>query len=231
MLATVGCASSATATAAGTEPAADPTLTTASAAGTPAATPDPATRTAAGATPSASAATPGAQPDRSGGSCLAAGLSVSAVSGGDGSGHSALILRFTNHTAAPCSLRGYPAVALMLPGGEKIEARRTPHGYMGGDSGGTPLEIVLAPAATVSALLEWAHFPGDGEAKVNAADCSGYRATGLLVTAPGSTTPSRLPAPDSATPVCRGFEVHPIVTGLSGRGAKWASAGKTVTGH
>jgi hypothetical protein len=106
-------------------------------------------------------------------------------------------------------------VSLQLPGGV-YNAERAMTGYMGGDAAAAPARVQLAPGATASALIEWIHFPENG-ASATSADCTGYGAMTLLVTAPDQTSSTKLAAPDPASPVCWGFEVHPIVPGPAGQ--------------
>jgi hypothetical protein len=44
-------------------------------------------------------------------------------------------------------------------------------------------------------------------------DCPGYHAVRLLVTAPDQATSAVFAAPGPLTPVCWGFEAHPVVPG------------------
>ena len=77
--------------------------------------------------------------------------------------------------------------------------------------------MTLAPGQSASALIGWEHFPQNGSATVSPAECPGYGATALLVTAPDQTTPTRLTPPGTTSPVCWGFEVSPVVPGSTGR--------------
>ena len=77
--------------------------------------------------------------------------------------------------------------------------------------------MTLAPGQPASALLEWEHFPQDGSATVSPADCPGYGAARLLVTAPDQTTSIQLTPPGTTSPVCWGFDVSPVVPGSTGR--------------
>ncbi len=149
--------------------------------------------------------------------CAAADLTVTSEAAGAAAGHSSLVLLFTNSGHASCFVRGYPGVAVQLPGGRVYDAVRAMTGYMGGDAAPSPVRVQLAPGVTASALIEWLHFPQDGSASVTAADCAGHGALRLLVTAPGRTAPAMLAPPDPVSPVCWGFEVHPIVAGSAGQ--------------
>ncbi|MGH3258830.1 MAG: DUF4232 domain-containing protein [Streptosporangiaceae bacterium] len=151
--------------------------------------------------------------------CTAGELTVT-EGGGNGagdtaSGHAALAVRFTNVGSRACSLRGYPGVAVRGPGGA-LNAQRALRGYLGGDAGPSPSPVTVPPGGTASALVEWLFFPRDGSAAVTTGDCPGYRAARLLVTAPDQTTSAVLATPGAVTPVCWGFEVHPVVPGATG---------------
>ena len=149
--------------------------------------------------------------------CSAADMRVTTGVSQAAAGHSSLVLLFTNSSGVPCFLRGYPGVAVQLPGGRVYNAARAMTGYMGGDAAFSPARVQLASGSTASALIEWLHFPRDGSPRVTAADCAGDRAVRLLVTAPDQTTSARLAPPGPAAPVCWGFRVHPVVAGRAGQ--------------
>ena len=149
--------------------------------------------------------------------CAAADLTVTTGAAGAAAGHSSLVLLFTNSGSASCFVRGYPGVAVQLPGGRVYNAVRAMTGYMGGDAAPSPVRVQLAPGVTASALIEWLHFPQDGSTAVTAADCAGHGAVRLLVTAPDRTAPATLAPPAPVSPICWGFEVHPIVAGSAGQ--------------
>src|SRR5579862_2792796 len=149
--------------------------------------------------------------------CAAADLTVTTGAAGAAAGHSSLVLLFTNSGSASCFVQGYPAVAVQLRGGRAYDAVRAVTGYMGGDAAPSPGRVQLAPGVTASALIEWLHFPQDGSASVTAADCAGHGAVRLLVTAPDRTAPAALAPPAPVSPVCWGFEVHPVVAGSAGQ--------------
>ncbi|MGH3255471.1 MAG: DUF4232 domain-containing protein [Streptosporangiaceae bacterium] len=149
--------------------------------------------------------------------CAAADLTVTTGATVAAAGHSSLVLLFTNSGSASCFVQGYPGVAVQLGGGRVYNAVRAMTGYMGGDAGPSPARVQLAPGVTASALIEWLHFPRDGSASVTAADCAGHGAVRLLVTAPDRTAPATLAPPAPVSPVCWGFEVHPIVAGSAGQ--------------
>jgi uncharacterized protein DUF4232 len=195
-----GCAA-----AAGTAPAPPPSQSVADAPGTSGASSGHAT----GAAGSGSATSPQ--------ECAAADLTVTTGATEAAAGHSSLVLLFTNSGSASCFVRGYPGVAVQLRGGRAYRAVRAMTGYMGGDAAPSPVQVQLAPGVTASALIEWLHFPQDGSASVTAADCAGHGAVRLLVTAPDRTVPARLAPPAPVSPICWGFEVHPIVAGSAGQ--------------
>jgi hypothetical protein len=203
-LAVTGC----TATSPGAGPAVAPSSATPAATGPADASTASAAESSAAAAASAVAA---GEPE-----CTAAGLEVSSGAYDAGAGHSSLTLTFTDNSAVPCFVQGYPGVALDLPGGGAYNAERTMIGYMGGDDAQSPARVLLAPEESASALIEWLHFPKSGVG-VTADDCPGYAAVALAVTAPDQTTPARLAAPDPVSPVCWGFEVHPVVAGSTGQ--------------
>jgi hypothetical protein len=149
--------------------------------------------------------------------CGAADLTITTGAAGAAEGHSSLVLLFTNSGSASCLVQGYPGVAVRLPGGRVYNAVRATTGYMGGDAAPSPVQVQLAPGVTASALIEWLHFPQDGSASVTAADCAGDGAVRLLVTAPDRTASTMLAPPAPGSPICWGFEVHPIVAGSAGQ--------------
>ena len=149
--------------------------------------------------------------------CAAADLRITTEAAGAAAGHSSLVLLFTNSGSASCFVQGYPGVAVQLPGGRLYDAVRAMTGYMGGDAAPSPVQVRLAPGVTASALIEWLHFPQDGSASVTAADCAGDGAGRLLVTAPDQTASTMLAPPAPVSPICWGFEVHPIVAGSAGQ--------------
>jgi hypothetical protein len=145
--------------------------------------------------------------------CSAAGLAIKTGADEAAAGQSSLTLIFTNSATTPCFLQGFPGAELTTADGGKLDARRTTGGGIA-----SPLSrVTLTPGQSASALLEWEHFPQDGSASVSPADCPGYGATTLLVTAPDQTTSVQLTPPDTTSPVCWGFDVTPVVPGSTGR--------------
>jgi len=142
--------------------------------------------------------------------CPAVGLVITTGAGEAAAGRSYLTLIFTNSSGTPCFLQGYPGADLTTAGGGTLGAQRT-------TGAAAPSRVTLAPGQSASALIGWEHFPQNGSAAVSPADCPGYGATGLLVTAPDQTVPTRLTPPGTTSPVCWGFEVSPVVPGSTGR--------------
>ena len=173
------------------------------AAGTSAATPPAATGAATGGTGNGGnqAAVP---------QCPAVGLIIRSGAAQAAAGHSYLTVIFTNSSATPCVLQGYPGAELTTADGGTLDAQRT-------SGGPAPTRVTLTPGQSASALIGWEHFPQNGSATVSPADCPGYGATTLLVTAPDQTAPTRLTPPDTTSPVCWGFDVSPVVPGSTGR--------------
>jgi Protein of unknown function (DUF4232) len=138
--------------------------------------------------------------------CGSGQISVSAGASTAGLGHLAVPLRFQNIGSAPCSVRGYPGVALIRIGGRELQVTRTPNGYLGGLSASAASDPVirLRPRQTGSALLEGVGSTSSGQV------CPHYEA--LLVTPPNQTATSRLARPLS---ICDP-EIHPVVGGTSG---------------
>jgi Protein of unknown function (DUF4232) len=142
--------------------------------------------------------------------CPAAGLVIKTGAYEPAAGHSYLTLIFTNSSATPCFLQGYPGAELTTADGGKLDAQRT-------TGAPAPSRVRLTPGQSASALIGWEHFPHNGSATVSPADCPGYGATRLLVTAPDQTTSIQLPPPGTTSPVCWGFDVSPVVPGSTGR--------------
>ena len=138
------------------------------------------------------------------------GLVITSGAGEAAAGHSYLTLIFTNSSATPCFLQGYPGAELTTADGGKLDAQRT-------TGAPAPSRVTLAPGQLASALIGWEHFPQNGSTTVSPADCPGYGATALLVTAPDQTIYFRLTLPDTTSPVCWGFDVSPVVPGSTGR--------------
>lgn len=149
--------------------------------------------------------------------CTNAELAISTGAIQAAAGHYSLSLYFIDNSETPCFVQGYPGVAVALPADGTYNAERTMTGYMGGDNAQSPTQISLGPGGSAAALIEWVDSPQNGSDSFSAADCTGYGASSLLVTAPDQTTSQTVPNPAPNWPVCWGFEVHPIVPGSTGQ--------------
>lgn len=138
--------------------------------------------------------------------CSGSQLHVTTAGTGAAAGHLGMVLLFANTGSASCTLDGYPGAALSGSGGSTLlNAQRTVSGYLGGAQGVSV--VTVAAGASASALLEWSDVPaGNG--------CPGAGATALLVTPPNTTATTSL-APINE--VCSGFQIHPVVSGTTGR--------------
>jgi hypothetical protein len=138
-----------------------------------------------------------------------------------GLGHAGDALLFRNTGPAACTLGGYPGVALLDAAGKQVvQATRTLTGYLGGLRAGTttPPVLVVAPGATVSALLEGTDVPTG-----TATSCPVYAR--VLVTPPNQTASVALslsvgPKGLAETmPGCSTPQIHPVVAGTTGQQA------------
>lgn len=182
--------------------------------GTPVGAPAPSGAVSSGPPTAAASASP-ASPVATGGSTSAAGsaecklasLSVTAGKPGAAGGHSRVVLAFINTGTAPCTMQGYPGVAILDAGSAQVaQARRTAQGYMGGlPAGQSPPLVSLRPGDSASAIIEALSANPDGTA------CKPW--SGLLVTAPDDTRSTQLVW---AAGGCADPQVHPVVPGLEG---------------
>jgi hypothetical protein len=126
---------------------------------------------------------------------------------------------FRNTSTVSCGLEGYPGVALLNQAGQQAaQATRTPSGYLGGllDNTTTAPILTVAPGATASALLESTDNP-----EGSATSCPSYPS--FLVTPPNLRVSVTLTLPShgadalSALPVCSPAQIHPVVSGSTGR--------------
>jgi len=182
--------------------------------GTPVGAPAP-TGAASSGSPTATASASPASPVATGGStsatgiaeCTLASLSVTAGKPGAAGGHSRVVVAFINTGAAPCTMQGYPGVAILDAGSAQVaQARRTAQGYMGGlPAGQSPPLVSLRPGDSASAIIEALSANPDGTA------CKPW--SGLLVTAPDDTRSTQLVW---AAGGCADPQIHPVVPGLEG---------------
>ena len=173
------------------------------------------TGAASSGSPTATSSASPASPVATGGStsatgiaeCTLASLSVTAGKPGAADGHSRVVVAFINTGAAPCTMQGYPGVAILDAGSAQVaQARRTPQGYSGGlPAGQSPPLVPLQPGQSASAIIEALDFNEDGTA------CKPW--SGLLVTAPDDTRSTQLVW---AAGGCADPQVHPVVPGLEG---------------
>jgi hypothetical protein len=157
----------------------------------------------------------------SGGSSACAGgdLKLKTVNGGSGTGHSGIVLLFTNTGSSTCTLSGYPGAAVSDSGQENWAL--DPDGNAKHETqaqGANPVTTVtLAPGSTASAQLFWDTFPlnstyGDGT-QPDAANCLSYRGGYLEITPPNTTTTIKSDPPLS---MCQSLEISPVVSGTTG---------------
>jgi len=187
--------------------------------GTPVGAPAPTGAVSSGSPTATASAGPAsaspASPVPTGGSTSAAGsaectlesLSVTAGKPGAAGGHSRVVLAFINAGTAPCTMQGYPGVAILDAGSAQVaQARRTAQGYMGGlPAGQSPPLVSLRPGDSASAIIEALSANPDGTA------CKPW--SGLLVTAPDDTRSTQLVW---AAGGCADPQIHPVVPGLEG---------------
>ena len=152
-----------------------------------------------------------------GNACATGQVSVKLTDSDAAAGHRAIVLLFTNTGSSACTLTGYPGATVTDNGSYNfaplVNAKRTLRGYEGGANAvGT---VSLSPGGSASAVLEWVGFPTDGEA-ASAANCPGMAGGYLEITPPNTTVSTRYDPPGD---MCADIEIHPVVTGSSGRSA------------
>ena len=136
--------------------------------------------------------------------CGDTALSVAAGGQQGATGHSSIVLLFTNRLPIGCTVRGYPGLDALSPSGAVLaHATRTMSGFAGGAHGIATLTV--APGQTVSALAEWLNF--------NPAT-SGPCTTSASIAVTPANTADTVPLPVHVT-VC-GLQIHPTVPGSSG---------------
>ena len=120
----------------------------------------------------------------------------------------AIAVIFTNTSATPCTMYGYPGVAGLDAGGHQItQAYRTPQVFMGGAPDGAPTQLTVTSGAQASALIGASADITSGETACPA----DYAA--VLVTPPGAAGSTELPVD---LPACSGLAVTPVVPGPTG---------------
>lgn len=76
----------------------------------------------------------------------------------------AIAVIFTNTSATPCTMYGYPGVTGLDAHGHQIaQAYRTPQVYMGGAPSGFPTQVTVASGAHASALIGGTAQPVNGQ--------------------------------------------------------------------
>lgn len=120
--------------------------------------------------------------------CRGPQLKLSPAGGDAGAGHRVSILGVQNLGAQPCSLTGYPTVALQDAQGRPLAAVRTEQalgGYSRSDQASTPVE--LPPQGRAFFDLAWSAIPNEGRGERTCATAARIR-----MTAPGDTSPVTL---------------------------------------
>ncbi|HEX2902715.1 MAG TPA: DUF4232 domain-containing protein [Jatrophihabitans sp.] len=121
-------------------------------------------------------------------------------------GTGSFVLLYRNHTAATCTLRGYPGLDAMSSAGYVItHAVRTVSGSAGGASHGVQT-ISIPPHGFASATVEWKNFN-----PVTSGSCR--FSAGVNTIAPNTT---KLVPFHRAVSICS-LQVHPVVPGWTGR--------------
>lgn len=146
-------------------------------------------------------------------------IGIGALRFGQAGGSASEVITFKNVGAAPCSLTGFPGVAVLNQSGEQVEqAARLRVAMMGGQFDGIELASVdLDPGQEASATVEGSDTPFGPETV-----CPYYPA--FLITAPGQTRAVTLSAvgeqgrgfTNTGFPGCSRIVVTPVVPGDTG---------------
>jgi hypothetical protein len=141
-------------------------------------------------------------------------LSVSGSQDNAGGPFDYIVIEFTNHGSAACTIEGYPgAAAYRVTGGTAVfDSSQRLTGNVG-DQYRQPEPITLAPGANASTILEWTDKPTVAHPDPH---CLSYRSGTFHVTAPHATQTTYIPL---AADVCADLLVHPLVPGTTGRQA------------
>jgi hypothetical protein len=157
--------------------------------------------------------TPGAETSTStaaGGTVLCTGdtLFITATEGPSGSTHRSVILVFTNTSNAPCTTKGFAAVAILDANDQVTDsAAEDDSGYLGGLRSGTAPELTLAPGEKASAMLE--------SLAINQADGSSCTPPPAIKVTPPFDMAHQIKV-SYVGDGCSAFEVHPVVPGTTG---------------
>lgn len=136
--------------------------------------------------------------------CGNASLAVTHTPAQGATGHGAFVLLFRNASHATCSLHGYPGFdALNRHGHVLAHARRTLHGFAGGASSVSTVNV--APGHFASATAEWMNF--------NPVTSGACTFSASVATTPANTTHTARFA--MAVSICD-LQIHPTVSGTSG---------------
>jgi hypothetical protein len=140
--------------------------------------------------------------------CTSAQLAVTLGERQQAMNQPAIAVIFTNTSATPCTMYGYPGVTGLDAHGHQIaQAYRTPQVYMGGAPSGFPTQVTVASGAHASALIGGTAQPVNGQTTC-AADSAA-----VFVTPPGTSAPSKLSVD---FPSCTGLAITPVVPGPTG---------------
>jgi hypothetical protein len=163
---------------------------------------DSSTPTVASGSPSI---TPGAV--TAGAPCDTAGLAASLAGQDGGAGHQHLVIGLKNAGAQPCTVHGFPGVALRSAAGAVVPVRITHDGDMAFPAT-LPGTVTIAPGKLASFDIGYSDVPRAGETSCRAA-------TTVLVGLPGRTP--TLPVTASVAPCDQGhLAVSPLVAGSAG---------------
>jgi len=181
-----------------------PSATTAS--GSPGAGAMPAPSTSLTASPGAESAAARA--------CDGASLSLSASHDSAGGPFDYIVIEFTNHGSAACTIEGYPDAAAygVTSDSYVFNSSRRLTGNVG-DQYKAPEPITLSPGASASTILEWTDKPTANHPDPH---CLSYREGTFHISAPGTKQTTYIPL---AADVCADLLVHPLVPGTTGRQA------------
>jgi hypothetical protein len=138
------------------------------------------------------------------GDCQPAQVDTVPDSSSAGAGHVGLQLRLHNHTAATCTLYGYPGPQLLDAQKHPLPTSvRQGNGYLAGSA--QPEMVYLIPDSNAYFVLEWVHVPAPGQ--------SCPRAANLLITLPSAHAAELVSLGRGRVDACGGrLTVSPIET-------------------
>jgi hypothetical protein len=137
--------------------------------------------------------------------CVNGDVKVTDSQGQGAAGTLSLVLVFQNVSGHRCSLYGYPGASLAGPAGEDLlDAQRN-------RSGLSKMPVVILDAGDqASAVLQWS----DVQTSSVPGGCAVQKAANLMVTPPNFTQSTTLSL-GTGIDVCSGFEIHPVLEGVS----------------